>query len=719
MGIVFFREFKALFRSIKAVVCIAALALVSGIFLMVNNISTGYGGIQAVFSNMSLAAALAIPPVAASVFTDERKKETDVLLKVLPVTVTDVVIGKFLAVLAFFMIPTAVLAIYPIVLSLFGAESTAQGYIILIMFIAAEMFFIAFSMMISALSRKTWKATVVSYAVSVILFILGMTAALLDGFLEQVMRFVSPFRRFDPTVFDMFDLSSLLCYISFAALFIFAAVLGVKHSRPYTDKAKKARMRTAVIAAALAGITLGVNVGAVLLPESDMRIDISTNGIYRISEPTLEFLDGVDEDITVYLINPSAGEEKLHAYIRRYCEQSDRITLKEVDTTEDTEFLQKYGMTSNPSLYSLIVESGRRWRLVDSEEFYSYYHEHMGFMSPMEYIYYGTYYEQMYDYYERNGASSDDLSTLYDMIESLATESVYCFNPEEPITEAIEYVTASSIPTVYFADGHGEKNNSSNPVDITAIEDIPSHAALLIINDPDTDYSASEIAILQRYSDRGGKLLVLTSPDAAGMENLMSFMKGFGLSLETDTVSVDGDTAVTASVNTSADVFSGAPLTELEMLSGSSIVSSEIDELAYTPLLTVNVKSGAGEEEETVTKDLGMAVTKNNAAKLIWITGADTFNRDTSDMNDDEKTQYTYAAYCIQYSTLWLHTAFTSKLTFPTAKPYSTAMITVGTGASTMIGMIFIVIIPLGLAGAAFAARYIRKKRSKAVNNGE
>ena len=715
MVIVFFREFKSLFKNLKAMLCIAALVFASGMFLVVNNINTGYPGIQAVFSNMSLAAALAIPPVAASSISDDRRKESDALLRALPVTVCDIVIGKFLAIFAFFMIPTAVLALYPTVLSVLGAGSTAQGYIILLMFIALEVFLIALSMMISSFSRKNWKAMLVTYSILTALFLFGMMASLFGGVVEQVMRFVSPFRRFDPIVFGMFDLTSLLCYLSFAALFLLVSFEKFKDNNAYAQKAKRSGMGVSITAVVLAVATLGINVGAVILPESKTRLDISDNGIYEISESTVQFLENIDEDITVYLINPYAAEEKLHSYIRRYCEQNSKIKLKEVDTTKDTEFLTKYGMTEAPSYYSLIIESGKRWRFVDSEEFFSYYHAEMGFMAPTEYVYYGTYYEQLYSYYEQKGATKEDLSTLYDMIESLATESVYCFNAEEPITESREYVLADKIPTVYFVTGHGEKNTASNPLDITAIAEIPSNAALLIINDPETDYTASEIAMLQKYSDRGGKLLVLTAPEAYSMGRLCGFMKGFGLSLKDGAVSADGSTTVSTTVNTSAPVFSGASLTKVDIINGSSIVTEDIDGLKYTPMLTYGVIEGEGDEAETTTETLAVAVTKNNAPKLIWITGADTFNRSSADMTDAEKTQYTYAAYCIQYSTLWLHTAFSSRLSFEQPKQYDVKLMSVSSGEGTVIGVVFICLIPLGIVGSYFCVKYVRKKRSKAV----
>ena len=722
MGIIFTREIKSLFRNIIAVSCIAIFALAAGILLTVNNLVAGFAGVQSVFSNMSLIAALTIPPVAATSFTNERKRDTEVLLRILPVTRTQVIFGKLLAIFAFFMVPTAVVAVIPALLSMLGAPDVAQGYIMLLMLVVAELFFITLAFMISALSRKSWKAVALSYAISAVLFIIGLISTLFSGVVKDAMRFVSPFRRFDPIVFDMLDLSSLLFYLSFSALFVYVTVAFWNKVRVCTDTARAKKRTTVIISAVMAAVVLGVNVAAAAVPESLRRVDISSNGILEISEPTQTYLEGLEEDVTVYLLNPSAMEEKLHSYIRRYCEQSSHLKLVEVDTTKDTEFLARYGMTVTPSLYSVIVESDRRWRLVDSESYYFYHHDQLGFMSPSEYISLGQYYEQMYAYYQSQGATQSDLSELYDIILSLAQDSTYCFGPEESITEAIAYVLADHIPTMYFATGHGEKNTSANPLDLTAIDELPVDASVLVINDPDSDYGTRETAMLQRYSDRGGRFLVITDENFNSMPNLCAFMACFGLSADEGVATVDGKTTLEAVANTNSEVFAGSPLTTLKLVNGSFLNATEVDGLKHVPLLAVEAdkKESESEDEDTPNvRALALAVTKNGSEKLVWISGADTFNRSTSGLSDSEKADYQNAAYCVQYSTLWLRTYFKSGLSYELPKDFSTPMIAVESGAATFLGIIFIGLIPFGLIGATLMTVYVRKKRSKTVKISE
>jgi hypothetical protein len=246
-------------------------------------------------------------------------------------------------------------------------------------------------------------------------------------------------------------------------------------------------------------------------------------------------------------------------------------------------------------------------------------------MSPSEYISLGQYYEQMYAYYQSQGATQSDLSELYDIIVSLAQDSTYCFGPEESITEAVAYVLADHIPTMYFATGHGEKNTQGGPLDITGLSKIPEEAAMLVINTPDEDYSDAETDMLIDFMDKGGRLIVFTGKQNNSMPNLARLLASAGLSLEPD--AIDEET-VTTTVNTSSDALSLLASTEkvtLDIMNGDSILTDESDtSLKFTSLYTLDVEVETETNTKVVTKNLGVAVTKNSEPMLVWITGSDT-----------------------------------------------------------------------------------------------
>ena len=704
MGIVFEREFKALLRNIYAVVCIALTVFASALFLAVNNLSAGYSGMQSVLSNMSLVVAILIPPVASFVISTERKKGTDAFLDAMPLTVWQIILGKFLALLAFFMIPTAIMAIYPVILSYTGGAPMMQGYIMLLAFVIFQAFLIALCLMVSALTNRGWKSILISYGAIVVSFVLGLIAPLFKGVFAEILRFFSPFRRFDTTVFDLFDISSVFFYLSLGALFLYISVLYYKKQSALSEKAKKAKKRNALISGLLVGIILLSNVAVYLLPSSLRQIDISKEGIYSVSDQTKKYLKGINDEITVYLLDPIASEEKLHNFIRRYCEISDSITLKEIYTSENEDFLKKYGMSSAPAYYSIIVESENtgRWKLVNTDEYFKYYTEgYPEYMTGETYAEVVDYYTQMYNYYYQNQTGNEEyLESAQNALYSLTYNTSLCIDAERAISTAIEYVSAEYVPTLYFVSGHGEKDAQTNPLDLSKIGKIPADASLIIINDPDEDYSESEVALLQKYSERGGKLIVITDRNISEKPNLSRLLSCFGLSAEKI-----GDDSVSAKVNLSSGAFKDLPFESLTLSGASSIITSKNENLKFSTLLSVAEKEG---EEKAV----AVAVSEDSVRKLIWLTGADSFNADVSNMSESQMEEYLKATYCIQGAVSWLWIPFTSSLKFDNPAEYEPAMMIVDAETATFINVIFIGVVPVLMIGSAWLGVYVRKKRS-------
>ncbi len=724
MFVIFGREIRALFKNVACVISMSLFMMATAFFFITTVLSTGYSAIQPVFTNMSLVAALTVPPVAIFSMIRENKVGTVELLKAMPVSRMQIIRGKFLAVFTFFMIPTAVMGLYPLILWILDASNVWQGYITFVPFMFCLAFFIAMSFMIATIFKKMVVSLIVNYVVHVLLFTLGLISVLFGGVVETVFKWISPFRRFDPIVFDLFDLSSLLFYLIFAILFICVTAMLIKHREAVSVRQKK-RGAFLGITAVFTVIAVAINVGASILPKRFTQLDVSPDGTYSISDATGDFIEDLDEDITIYVINPS-NDAKLEHFINRYCEQSDRITLKEIDSTTDTEFLKKYAIPETVINYSMVVESSKRWKFVDSSECFSYYYGgdsqlvQKGFMSVSEYISCGTYYTQMFQYYQQNKAEEEVLNTIYETIVSLAEDSVECFNPELTLTPAIEYVTRKYIPTVYFISNHGEKNTASNPLDISKLEKMPADAGFVIINDPDTDLGDKELSLLRDYVKGSGRLMVLTDKNISDLKNLSALMKDFGLSAKDGVVKVDDKTEIEVNVNSTSSLLAGSGLDKVTLSDANIIEVSKDSKYIITPLLTIDSEAGDGEEKKS--DYIAVSATKSGVPKLVWFTAAKTFaNRDTEKMSEEEIAEYTKVLYLTRASSQWLKVNFTSNLAegFNDPVAYSAPIMQVSTGFSVFFGFVFLGILPLGCVMIALLRKHIRKKKSAAATNEE
>ena len=116
---------------------------------------------------------------------------------------------------------------------------------------------------------------------------------------------------------------------------------------------------------------------------------------------------------------------------------------------------------------------------------------------------------------------------------------------------------------------------------------------------------------------------------------------------------------------------------------------------------------------KVVTKNLGVAVTKNSEPMLVWITGSDTFNRTQSELNEEELKQYSVAMYGVSSLILWTGKTFESSLENIAPVAYVPERLAVEGKDIGIMGVIFIGVVPITILGAGLFRIYLRKKRGR------
>ena len=726
MGTVLIREFKALIGNIYAIVTAAVFSIASGILFVCNNLTLTYPSIDAVLATMSVVAAILIPVIACFSINGERKRGTDELLSVLPLTRAQIVLGKFFGILAFLMIPTGVIFIYPVIAGFFGDPAYLYSYVTLLVFVAFEAFIVAFSLMLSAVFKKGWMSIAVAYGVLLVFFLLGSFSVLMPEILGDICRAISPFRQFDSILFGVLDLSALAYFLLLTLVFLLVTVRLYgknKKSRSAKEWTVKAAAVAAVSAVAIAALSV--------LPATVRWIDVSADKIYSTSDTTKGLIDSLDEEVTVYLIDTDGSEQKLVNAIERYCDASKHVTLKTVDTSKDTEFREKYGLGAEANLsFCLVVESAKRWRFISADTLFVWHNSKTGYMSTADYSSTLSSLQAMIDQYSpyyssMNSSQQAQLQEYIALYDTLLYDSTQCLDVENVLSSAVEYATAEVIPTFYFLTGHGEKNTQGGPLDIRGLSRLPDDAALLILNTPDEDYSDAETDMLIDFMEKGGRLIVFTGKQNNSMPNLSRLLASAGLSLEPDAIA-EGESTVTVNTNTGAfSLLASTEKVTLDLINGDSILTDESNKaLKFTSLYTLDTEveteifDSNGQMQTTtkvVTKNLGVAVTKNSEPMLVWITGSDTFNRTKSELGEDELEEYSVAMYGISSLVLWMGRNFESSLEDIPSVAYVPEPLSLESKDVTVIGVIVIGVIPILMLGAGLFRIYLRKKRGRKI----
>lgn len=233
MKAIFNREFKAYFQRMSGYLFVGATVLCLSAFVMLYCLFYGMPSISYALSDMTLITALIIPAIASGAISKERKNGTDRLLSMLPIFRSDIVIGKYLALLCVFLVPVGVGAIFPLWLDLIGEVNFVGSYASLLCYALFGAALIAISVFFSALFDRVWVGTLVNYGALVGVYLLNTIARawLPMGRVRDILLAFSFFGRFDSFVHGIFDLGTVIFYAAVALIFLCLSVVTAEKRR--------------------------------------------------------------------------------------------------------------------------------------------------------------------------------------------------------------------------------------------------------------------------------------------------------------------------------------------------------------------------------------------------------------------------------------------------------------------------------------------------------
>jgi len=593
------RALRACFRTPVGGIFTAALLLVSGALAFKYNFSGGLSRLEYVLLGAQYALLPLIPFLVIATRATERRGREDRLLQTLPVSRSAVVVGRYLAHVAVFALPCAVLALYPLIYSLYGTINYAGAYAALASFFLLGCLLIAVCRFIVTVCRRMWLAALVCVAAVLLLYFLSdlsylipaapvaslialavasaaiaggvwartrhsllaaVTAAALilppavwyvlspesfEGLVTSVLVYLSPFMHFTQTAgYNFFDLSGVVAFISMTALFVALTVWATP--RVPTPAVRRrltltpAAVRAAAIGLAVVILSAAVNLGVWNLPAKYSLFDTSGLGITELTEESRRFVREIDEDVTIYWICADGEIDNSQSLLlTRYAEENDRLRVTILDPVADADVVARY-VDGEAANNSLIIASGRRTKVLERMELYYYTNSELDpgetyRFTFSELSYYVSYYMSMY-------------GQEVESILGNATRSY--FNGEAALTSALDYVTADAVPQGYILAGHGANAPSEvlralwedadvtpAELDLRAEDAVPDNASCLILFAPTEDITEREDALIRAYLAQGGSFLLVTSPACVtGCPRAMALGAEFGMAAERGTV---------------------------------------------------------------------------------------------------------------------------------------------------------------------------------------
>ena len=225
-------ELSSYFTNVTGYVFGAFLLLFAGIYTMVINLQSASPYFEYVLMNMDFIFLIIVPILTMRVIAEERRQKTDQLLYSLPLTMTQVALGKYLAMLVIFLIPVALMAFCPLIIAMNGEARLLSDYASLFAFFLMGCVFLAIGMFLSSLTESQIIAAVSTFAVLLILYLWDSLTGFLPsalGDLLSAFSFTQTFYNF--VQYSVFDLGGLVLYLSLAGLFVFLTIQGMQKRR--------------------------------------------------------------------------------------------------------------------------------------------------------------------------------------------------------------------------------------------------------------------------------------------------------------------------------------------------------------------------------------------------------------------------------------------------------------------------------------------------------
>ena len=285
MTAVYKRELRSYINGMTGAIFAGFVLLLAGIYMVVYNLMGLYPYFEVILPNVAFIYMFAVPVLTMRSIAEEKHSRTDQLLYSLPMSVSSIVLAKYLAMVTVLAVPCAVMCLYPLILASFGTVYFTTAYASLLAFFLLGCSLIAIGMFISSLTESQVIAAVVSLAVMVfinlmsglanlipatsgaslagfiaIAVIIGMIVqvmiksavisvsvsvvltagcvlvylgnpALFEGAIPSLLSSMALFDRMGAFQSGMFDMTAIIFYLSVIALFVYLTVQSMEKKR--------------------------------------------------------------------------------------------------------------------------------------------------------------------------------------------------------------------------------------------------------------------------------------------------------------------------------------------------------------------------------------------------------------------------------------------------------------------------------------------------------
>jgi len=242
------KEFEQYFASPIAYVVVALFLLLSGIFFFIylqfylqnaamasqmgggDNSEVSQSIMRPFLANVSFFFLIIFPMLTMKLFAEEKKMGTYELLMTSPITTTQLVLGKYFGAVGLMSVILALLAIYPVILVIFGSPDIGPiltGFLGLFLLGAA---FLSVGLFCSSITENQIVAAVLGFVFFIIFWIINFITRSEEWY-GKLAQYVSIYQRFEDFTKGVLNLNDAFFYVSFIFFGLFATGIVLQSQR--------------------------------------------------------------------------------------------------------------------------------------------------------------------------------------------------------------------------------------------------------------------------------------------------------------------------------------------------------------------------------------------------------------------------------------------------------------------------------------------------------
>jgi ABC-2 type transport system permease protein len=296
------KELRGYFGSPMAMIFIGAflVATLFSFFWVDTFFARGIADVRPLFNWMPVLMIFIAAALTMRQWSEEQRAGTLEILLTLPVSTTQLVIGKFIAVVALIGIALALTLFLPVTVAILGNLDWGPvfgGYLAAILLAGA---YAAIGLFVSSRTDNQIVALISTVLVCGAFYLVGSTGVtnFVGNNVGEILRAFGAGSRFESIQRGVIDLRDLLYYITLAGIFLVLNVLSLKAKGWSAGEQTLPKRRGLALTSALLIVNLLV-ANVWVYPLHSLRLDLTQYHEYSLSKATRNLLDGLQEPLLI------------------------------------------------------------------------------------------------------------------------------------------------------------------------------------------------------------------------------------------------------------------------------------------------------------------------------------------------------------------------------------------------------------------------------------